>query len=120
MNRETRVAIRDFAIFMLKLTIDGMKDVVLIQGAVVTLAFDLIFRVQGDKRLFYKLMNAGERFDLWLNLHGRSQRVRASEDGLFGASKAGEDTLLGQLEQLTRGGDEPRGSREPEDPVPPL
>jgi hypothetical protein len=30
------------------------------------------------------------------------------EDGLFGASEAGTDNLLGQIEQLVRGGDEPR------------
>lgn len=33
------------------------------------------------------------------------------EDGLFGSSKAGSDTLVGRLEQWARGGDEPRRAR---------
>lgn len=107
MTRETKVAIRDFAIFGAKLAVDGAKDVVLLQGAILAFAFDLIFRRQGERRIFYKLMNAGERFDLWLNLHGKSKRISASEDGLFGASEAGTDSLLGKMEEMVRGGDEP-------------
>ena len=34
-----------------------------------------------------------------------------TDDGLFGASTAGDDSLVGQIEQLVRGGDEPRRLR---------
>ena len=39
-----------------------------------------------------------ERFDLWLNLHGAALRAESDEDGLFGVSEAGSNTLLGKLE----------------------
>ena len=48
-----------------------------------------------------------ERLDLWLNLHVAALRAESDEDGLFGVSEAGSNTLLGRLEQITRGGDEP-------------
>lgn len=108
MDPRTKVSIRDFAIFQLKLLIDGLKD-----GAVFTISFvafaaDLIFKRHGDRRYFYKVMRVSEKFDLWLNLHGAAERAEASDDGLFGVSRAGSDTLLGKLEQIARGGDEPR------------
>jgi hypothetical protein len=105
MDSMTKVSIRDFAIFQLKLLIDGLKD-----GAVFTMSFvafgvDLVFRRHGRRRLFYKVMRVSERFDLWLNLHGAAEGADDAADGLFGASEAGSDTLLGQIEQLVRGGD---------------
>jgi hypothetical protein len=60
------------------------------------------------KRLFYKVIGLGERIDLWLNLHGVLSRGDEAGDGLFGASRAGSKTMLGQLEQAVRGGDQPR------------
>jgi hypothetical protein len=38
-------------------------------------------------------------------------RGEESEDGLFGGSKAGSDSFVGQIEQAVRGGDEPRRVR---------
>lgn len=107
MDPRTKVSIRDFAIFQLKLLIDGFKD-----GTVFTVSFaafgiDLIFKRHGQRRLFYKVMRVSERFDLWLNLHGAAERAEGNVDGLFGESQAGSDTLLGKLEELARGGDEP-------------
>ena len=64
-------------------------------------------------RLFYKVMHLGERIDLWLNLHGAVAKGERTGDGLFGGSEAGSPTLLGQLEQTFRGGDEPRKRTEP-------
>lgn len=60
-------------------------------------------------RLFYTVVRWSEKWDLWLNMHSVVARLDEGddEDGLFGASDAGEDTLLGQIEQLVRGGDEP-------------
>ena len=109
MKSSRSVLIRDFLIFWLKLWLDSFKDVILIQISIVAVIIDLLL---GRKRtrLFYSVMRLGERFDLWLNLHGALADGEASGDGLFGGSKAGSKTLLGQLEQMVRGGDEPRGS----------
>jgi hypothetical protein len=64
-------------------------------------------------RLFYSVVRASERFDKWLNLHGVMERLdeSQSDDGFFGASDAGADSLIGKIEELVRGGDEPRGKR---------
>jgi len=107
--------IRDFLIFQLKLVLDGFKDVFLFQASVVALILDLFFGGK-RKRLFYKVMALGERIDLWLNLHGAITRGEGSGDGLFGGSKAGSDSLVGQIEQAVRGGDEPRNARKRKDP----
>ena len=107
MDPRTKVSIRDFGIFQLKLLLDGLKD-----GAVFVLSFvafgiDLTFRRHGRRRFFYKMMRVSERLDLWLNLHGATEEADENPDGLFGTSNAGSDTLLGQVEQIVRGGDEP-------------
>jgi len=104
------VLIRDFLIFWLKLWLDGAKDFMMIWLSAVAVIFDLFFGGR-RQRLFYKVMRFGERIDLWLNLHGALSKGEDTGDGLFGASKAGSDTLLGQLEQAVRGGDEPRGKK---------
>ncbi len=107
MDPRTKVSIRDFAIFQLKLLIDGLKDGAVFTVSFVAFAADLVFRRHGQRRYFYKVMRVSEKFDLWLNLHGAAERAEASDDGLFGVSRAGSNTLLGKLEQITRGGDEP-------------
>jgi hypothetical protein len=110
--RATRlVLIRDFLIFQLKLLLDAGKDAFLFWAALVAVILDLFFGGK-RRRIFYTVMKLGERIDLWLNLHGAlSKEDDGSGDGLFGASKAGSDNLLGQLEQAVRGGDEPRDQR---------
>ena len=101
--------LRDFLIFQLKLFLDGLKDMTLSSLSVVALVLDLL-RSRGKKpRLFYKVMHLGERFDLWLNLYEASEGADEDADGLFGRSRAGSQTLVGQLEQVLRGGDVPRG-----------
>ena len=109
MDPNLKVSCRDFVIFQLKLLINGMKD-----GMVFTVSFvaDLVFKRHGQRRFFYRVLRLSERFDLWLNLHGAAERAETDPDGLFGVSVAGSDTLLGALEQITCGGDEPRGSVE--------
>lgn len=112
MTMATRsVTLRDFFIFQLKLVLDGVKDVVVFNLSIVAVVLDFLSGRGRRPRLFYSVMRLSERFDLWLNLHGVMDRMEAGEDadGLFGASEAGSDTLLGQLERLVRGGDEPRG-----------
>ena len=117
MQATRSVLIRDFFIFQMKLWLDGFKDLLMIQLSIVAVVVDLFFGGR-RKRLFYKVIRLGERIDLWLNLHGALSRGEESRDGLFGGSRAGSNTMLGQLEQAVRGGDEPRGrkkSRQTED-----
>jgi hypothetical protein len=104
-----KVTFRDFAIFQFKLVLDGLKDIALFQLAIGAVVLDLVSGSGRRPRLFYSVLGLSERFDLWLNLHGAMERLESgeSEDGLFGASTAGSDNLLGKLEQLLRGGDEP-------------
>lgn len=115
------VTFRDFAIFQLKLLLDGLKDVVVFNLSIGAMVLDVISGKGRRPRLFYSVLRMSERFDLWLNLHGVMERLDRGDDadGLFGASDAGSDTLLGQIEQLVRGGDEPGGRgarREQRDP----
>lgn len=118
MKRETAVAGRDLVIFGVKLSLDAAKDSVLLVGAIIAFAVDIIFRRYGDRRLFYKVMRAGEKFDKFLNLHGAVRSADPTKDGLFGASQAGSDSLLGQMEMIVRGGDEPRGGPPPSERKP--
>lgn len=107
------VTLRDFGIFQLKLALDGFKDLVVFQVSIVAVILDFIAGRGQRPRLFYSVMKGSERFDAWLNLHGAVRRLEeeGSPDGLFGVSEAGADTLLGQIEKLARGGDEPRRRR---------
>lgn len=119
MRETTRsVLFRDFLIFQLKLLLDGAKDVVFFNISIVAFIIDFVAG-RGDRpRLFYSLLGMSERFDLWLNLNGTLEELERSDtpDGLFGASRAGSDTLLGKLEQMVRGGDGPDELAERDDP----
>ena len=106
MDPQTKVSIRDFAIFQLRLLIDGLKDGAVFAMSFVAFGIDLLFRRHGRRRFFYKMMRVSEKFDLWLNLHGATQGADENPDGLFGTSAVGSDTLLGRVEQVVRGGDE--------------
>ena len=75
MDQRTKVSIRDFAIFQLKLLIDGFKDGMVFTVSFVAFAVDLIFKRHGDRRYFYRVMRVSEKFDLWLNLHGAAERA---------------------------------------------
>ena len=112
MTSATRnVTIRDFFIFQLKLMLDGLKDVVVFNLSIGAVVLDFISGQGKRPRLFYSVVRLSEKWDLWLNLHAAVDRLDSGEndDGLFGASEAGTDTLLGQIEQLVRGGATPRG-----------
>jgi hypothetical protein len=65
--------------------------------------FDLLFPTDRKGQRFYAVMARAERFDRWLSLYGSAEAADLEEDGLFGASKAGSDTLLGRLEALVTG-----------------
>jgi hypothetical protein len=111
-----RVLLRDFAVFQLKLAIDGVKGLAMWQLAIAAFAFDLLFGGERKGRFFYKVLSMAERFDLWLNLYGASTRAQDSGDGLFGASRAGANTMLGKLEQMVRdfGFEDPLGNDQTE------
>jgi hypothetical protein len=107
MAASRNVTLRDFGIFQLKLALDGLKDLVVFQVSVAAIVLDLLAGHGKRPRLFYSVVRASERFDAWLNLHAAARRLdeTGSEDGLFGVSEAGQDSLLGQIEELVRGGD---------------
>jgi hypothetical protein len=108
-----QVTLRDFMIFQLKLALDGLKDIVVFQVSIVAMVVDFLSGRGKKPRWFYSVVRASERFDRWLDLHGAMQKIDAgqTDDGFFGASEAGSDSLLGELEQMVRGGDRPRKAR---------
>ncbi len=103
------VIVRDLLIFQLKLFLDGFVDAALIPISIAAAALDFFFGGKRRGKALYGVLRLGERVDLWLNLYGASRSADA--DGLFGGSKAGSKTLLGELEMQLRGGDEPRRRR---------
>jgi hypothetical protein len=103
MSRSTTsnfVLLRDLGIFQLKLLLDGIKGTAVALIALAAAVIDLLTKKPG--RLFYRVLSLGERLDLWLNLYGAARKAPASGDGLFGASKAGTNTMLGKLEAIVR------------------
>ena len=94
--------VRDLLIFQLKLVLDGVKGVILIQVSLFAAVFDLLFGRPGRPLVFYNVLRLSEKIDLWLNLYGASRRAEEDEDGLFGTSPAGADTMLGKLEELVK------------------
>lgn len=104
------VTVRDFAIFQFKLLLDGSKDFFAFWLSIVAISLDFIAGRGRRPRLFYSVVRASERFDKWINLHSVVQRMDESEsdDGLFGGMEEGEDSLIGQIEALVRGGEEGR------------
>ena len=80
-------------------TAQGEYDRAHIPGAAL---FDLLFGRPGRPLLFYSVLRLSERFDLWLNVYGAADKAEMDEDGLFGASRAGSDSMLGKLEEIVR------------------
>ncbi len=103
------VIVRDLLLFQLKLFLDGVIDLTLAPLSIGAAIVEIFFGGERRGRFFYTILRLGEKADLWLNLYGASSKADA--DGLFGGSKAGSDTLLGEIEQRLRGGDEPRRTR---------
>lgn len=100
LDRRRRVLLRDFLIFELKLLLDSLKGLLISQAALVALIIDLLRPGGQDRRVFYKVLNLGERADSWLSLYGASERAAADPEGLLGVSREGSNTLLGQLEHI--------------------
>jgi len=108
-----KVVLRDFVIFQVKLALDGFKDMVVFGLSIGAIALDFIAGRGKRPRLFYSVVRVSERWDMWLNLHAAARKLEEGEgegeDGFFGVSEAGSDTLIGQIEQLVRKGDQPKG-----------
>ncbi len=104
------VTVRDFAIFQVKLLMDGTKDFVAFWLSIGAIVLDFIAGRGRRPRLFYSVVRASERFDRWINLHSVIQEMdeTGSESGLLGAGEAVSETFLGELERLVRGGEEDR------------
>jgi hypothetical protein len=107
MRRTRVVVLRDLAIFQLKLFLDGAKDIVLSPLAIGAAAADVFFPGRKPGHRFYAVLRLGERLDSWLNLYGAAANAEATTDGLFGASRAGSSTMLGRLEAMVLGHEEP-------------
>ena len=110
-GRTRWVIFRDLLIFHLKLSMDGMKDVVLAPASLLAALLDLAFPGEAPGHRFYSVMGIGERFDRWLSLFSAADKASAQEDGLFGASRAGTPSLLGKLEEVVIGYEEPVAER---------
>jgi hypothetical protein len=102
------VLVRDFLIFQLKTALDGLKDAVVLPLATVVVVLDLVFG-RDDKRgrAFYSLMGVCESFDRWLNLYGPASQAAGNRDGLFAGSEPGDGSMVGDIEEMMRGGDPP-------------
>lgn len=101
------VILRDLLIFQVKLVLDGAKDLVLGPVSIAAAALDVVFPDGQPGRRFYAVMRVGEKFDRWLSLFAAADKASAYEDGLFGASRAGSPSLLGRLEEIMLGREEP-------------
>src|SRR5688572_19200307 len=90
-----KVTLRDFVIFQIKLALDGLKSLVVLNLSVLAMIVDFFSGRGRRPRWFYSVVRVSERFDKWLNLYGAIERLDAGEtdDGLFGASDAGADSL---------------------------
>lgn len=100
------VLIRDLMIFQVKLALDGLKDIALLQASLAAAVTDLVLMRYTRGRCFYGVLRLSERVDLWLNLHGPASAADGARDGLFGASRAGSPSFLGRLEELVRAREE--------------
>jgi hypothetical protein len=98
-----KVIFRDVVIFQVKLFLDGVKDIILSPLSIIAAAADVISPTDRVGKRFYHVMLIGERIDRWLNLFGAAEHADPGEDGLFGASYAGSNTMLGKIETIVTG-----------------
>jgi hypothetical protein len=96
--------LRDFAIFQVKLLLDGAIDVFAFWVSIGAIVIDFIAGRGKCPRLFYSVVRMSERFDKWINLHGVIERMdqAESEDGLFGVSDPDADNLVTEIEKLVQ------------------
>lgn len=92
------VLIRDLVLFQLKLVLDGVKDLVLVQLSLGAAILDLLIGGRRRGRIFYSVVRASERFDLWLNLHAPAKAAGEGRDGLLSATPHGADGIAAKVE----------------------
>lgn len=109
-----RIIFRDVVIFQVKLFIDGVKDIILSPISIIAAAADVVWPTDRVGKRFYHVMLVGERLDKWVNLYGAAEHADPGEDGLFGASVAGGNSMLGQIEKIVTGRDETLSKPRPE------
>ena len=94
--------IREALVFQLKLSIDGLKDFVLVPVVFIALGMDLIAPGRDYGANLRRVFRMGHRFDRFLDLYkgGRGPAELKPEDaGGFDAHLAGvENLLMGELE----------------------
>lgn len=73
--------IRDLAVFQVKLALDGLKDLVLAPLTFVAALVGL-FTAGDPGRHFYRALDAGRRFDRWVNLYGDLEDRERPPSGL--------------------------------------
>jgi len=87
-RRDARwVLVRDVAVFSIKAGIEAVRDVVLIPVAIAAGLVGLLFQARDPGGVFQLVVQAGRRFDRWLDLFGE----RGGEQGI--------DTILGRVER---------------------
>ncbi|CAN5718872.1 hypothetical protein BH23GEM8_BH23GEM8_11790 [soil metagenome] len=97
------ILIRDLLIFQLKLTMDGLKDLLLSPLSVGAGVIDILLGPSKHGYRLYSVLRFGEKYDLWLNLFGAARVAERGGEGLFGGSEPGDGTLVGKLEELSSG-----------------
>ena len=75
-----KVTFIDFVVFQVKLAVDGLKDLVLINLSVIAILIDLLSGGRRRPRRFYAVMRLGHRFDRWLRLYS-AKGFSLAEDG---------------------------------------
>jgi len=100
LDQPRRVLVRDFIIFELKLLLDQVKGLLIAQVAVVAFIIDMVRPRGHNFKAFYRVMDVGERMDMWLSLYGASRHAGEDPEGLMGESREGSPTMLGQLEHI--------------------
>ena len=109
----TGVLIRDLLIFELKLFLDGMGDVLFSGLAIAALAWDLIRGGPDKGKTFYKVLRAGEKWDLWLNLYRPAKDAEHSGEGLLEAGFADANSLAGKIESIVKDRTDPNRRQGP-------
>ena len=102
------VLIRGLLLFHFKLALDGIKGFCMVWASVIALVADLVLVSPSERgKYFYSVLLMGEKFDLWLSLYAPAQGAGANGDGLFGESRAGENSYMGRMEDFVRQRTEP-------------
>lgn len=100
------VTLRDFVVFQLKLVVEAVKDVVLLNLSVLAIVIDLIAGRWHQPRFFHAAVRLSRRFDGWLRLHSLKGATLGEECGSFVEELIAEapdaDELADELERLVR------------------